>query len=291
VDLWRLHTRDTDITTCPQKLTWGLTYDDGPSFYTTQLLDYLDQVNLKSTFFTVGSRVLEFPYIAQSEYIKGHQIAVHTWSHPYLTTLTNDQIIAELGWSRKIIQDVLGVTPNIMRPPFGDIDDRVRNISVAMGLRPVMWTRISPTATFDTGDFNVPGGSDTASEVLQNWDYIKGNASLIDTGFILLEHDLFPQTVELATGYILPDALASIPHFNITPVASCMNLPMADAYITTNDNTTNPPIPPPPSSNTSAGSDGSASGGSGSGSSALSLATPRFITIGGFFATFVSLLM
>lgn len=96
-------------------------------------------------------------------------------------------------------------------------------------------------------DFNVPGGSDTASEVLQNWDYIKGNASLIDTGFILLEHDLFPQTVELATGYILPDALASIPRFNITPVASCMNLPMADAYITTNDNTTNPPITAPSS--------------------------------------------
>jgi len=76
--------------------------------------------------------------------------AVHTWSHPALTTLSNEQIIAELGWTKKIIKDVLGVTPNMMRPPYGDIDDRVRAISLAMGLTPVMWTRISPLATFDT---------------------------------------------------------------------------------------------------------------------------------------------
>jgi peptidoglycan/xylan/chitin deacetylase (PgdA/CDA1 family) len=51
-----------------------------------------------------------------------HQIAIHTWSHAQLTTLTNDQIIAELGWSKKAIKDVLGVTPNMFRPPYGDIE-------------------------------------------------------------------------------------------------------------------------------------------------------------------------
>lgn len=115
-------TRDTDITTCPDKLTWGLTYDDGPSFYTSNLMDYLDEQKLKSTFFVVGSRVISFPATLQEQYMDQHQIAVHTWSHPSLTTLTNDQIIAELGWSKKVIKDVLGVTPNMMRPPFGDIE-------------------------------------------------------------------------------------------------------------------------------------------------------------------------
>jgi len=85
-------------------------------------MQYLDQQSLKSTFFVVGSRVLSFPATAQAEYISGHQIAVHTWSHPSLTTLTNEQIIAELGWSKKVIKDTLGVTPNMMRPPFGDIE-------------------------------------------------------------------------------------------------------------------------------------------------------------------------
>jgi peptidoglycan/xylan/chitin deacetylase (PgdA/CDA1 family) len=103
-------------------LEWGLSYDDGPAPHTPDLLTYLDQVNLKSTFFVVGSRVISYPATLQYEYMNQHQIAVHTWSHSALTTQTNEQIIAELGWSKKVIKDVLGVTPNFMRPPFGDIE-------------------------------------------------------------------------------------------------------------------------------------------------------------------------
>ncbi|CAA7258751.1 unnamed protein product [Cyclocybe aegerita] len=233
--------RDTDITDCPTAMDWGLTYDDGPSFYTSNLLSYLDEQNLKSTFFVVGSRVISFPAILQTQYMGQHQIAVHTWSHPSLTTLTNEEIIAELGWSRKVIKDVLGVTPNMMRPPYGDIDDRVRAISLAMGLIPVMWTRISPLATFDTDDFNIHGGSTTVEQVLLNWKNILGNVSTLDHGFIVLEHDLFEQTVEVATGYILPDALAHNPPFKIQPVVSCLNKGLSEAYIETNNNSTNPP--------------------------------------------------
>jgi len=127
----------------------------------------------------------------------------------------------------------------MMRPPYGDIDDRVRAISLAMGLTPVIWTRISPTATFDTGDFNIAGGTITVQQVLQNWEQIIGNATQINTGFIVLEHDLFQQTVDLATGYILPDGIAH--NFNIKPVISCLNMPLSDAYIETNNNQTNPP--------------------------------------------------
>jgi hypothetical protein len=159
-----------------------------------------------------------------------------------LTTQTNEEIIAELGWSKKVIKDVLGVTPNMMRPPYGDIDDRVRAISLAMGLTPVIWTRISPSATFDTGDFNIHGGLISVQQVLNNWENIIGNATAMSNGFIVLEHDLFEQTVEVATGYILPDALAHQPPFTIQPVISCLNKPMTDAYIETNNNKTNPPL-------------------------------------------------
>ncbi|KAG9223113.1 carbohydrate esterase family 4 protein [Pleurotus ostreatus PC15] len=235
-------TRESDVTNCPDQMTWGLTYDDGPANYTSNLLQYLDQANLKSTFFVVGSRVISFPRTLQLQYLTGHQIAVHTWSHPPLTTLSNDEIIAELGWSRKAIKDVLGVTPNMMRPPFGDIDDRVRAISVAMGLTPVLWTRISPLATFDTDDFNIAGGIASVQQVLHNWEDIVGNATTMNSGFIVLEHDLFQQSVEVATGYILPDALAHQPAFRIEPVISCLNKPLGDAYVETNDNATNPPI-------------------------------------------------
>lgn len=62
----------------------------------------------------------------------------------------------------------------------------------------------------------------------------------MDTGFIVLEHDLFAQTVDLATGYILPAGLANDPKLNIKPVISCLNKPLSDAYLETNDNATNP---------------------------------------------------
>ena len=110
-----------------------------------------------------------------------------------------------------------------------------------MGLTPVMWTRLSPTVTFDTGDFNINGGTISSSEVIANWNAIMANSTQIDTGFIVLEHDLFEQTVELATGYILPEALAHQPAFKMMPVITCLNKPLADAYIETNDNSTNPP--------------------------------------------------
>ena len=86
-----------------------------------------------------------------------------------MTTLTNAQIVAELGWTRKAIKSILGVTPLTMRPPFGDmgqllffflyhpfvyissiIDDRVRAISLAMGMLPIIWTGERDGAKFDT---------------------------------------------------------------------------------------------------------------------------------------------
>lgn len=64
----------------------------------------------------------------------------------------------------------------------------------------------------------------------------------MNTGFIVLEHDLFQQSVEIATGYILPDALARTnPKLELQTVMSCLSQPLANAYIETNDNTTNPP--------------------------------------------------
>lgn len=117
------------------------------------------------------------------------------------------------------------MTPNSMRPPFGDIDDRVRAICKAMNLTPILWTRISAGQTLDTDDFDIHGGLSTVDEVLFNWQNILGNVSTLNTGFIVLEHDLFQQSVEVATGYILPDAIAR-GTFKIMPVTTCLNKPM-----------------------------------------------------------------
>lgn len=225
-------TRDTDITVCPDKLAWGLTYDDGPSPYTPLLLNYLDQHSLNATFYVVGSRVISRPEIVQYEYMKGHELSVHTWSHSALTTLTNEQIIAELGWTRKAIKDVTGVTTLTMRPPYGDIDDRVRAIAMAMDLTPVIWTGVGQDE-FDTSDWRIPGGTANGTSSYAAFNKILTKATTLDTGFIVLQHDLYQETVDLAVGYILPDALAHDPKFALSSVNHCLHKPIEDAYLET----------------------------------------------------------
>lgn len=231
-------TRETDISVCPNKLDWGVSFDDGPSPYTPLLLDYLNTNNIKSTFFVVGSRVLSYPDILVTEYLAGHQISVHTWAHPALTKLSNEQIVAELGWTKKAIHDTIGVTPNTFRPPYGDIDDRVRAIAAQMGLTPIMWTRFEGKA-FDTTDWNIPGGQANGETALSKFEAIIDEmAPKLDTGFIVLEHDLYQQTVDLAVGYFLPLALASANKFGMKSISSCLGLTPGEGYIETSINNT-----------------------------------------------------
>ncbi|KAI3481203.1 hypothetical protein L1887_56520 [Cichorium endivia] len=226
-------TRSTDITTCPDVNTWGLSYDDGPSPYTPTLLQYLNQNNLKSTFFVVGSRVISRPQMLQTEFQQGHQISVHTWSHHALTTLTNEQIVAELGWSKEVIRSVIGVTPNTMRPPYGDIDDRVRAISLQMGLTPIIWTTPPGGNPYDTNDWKIAAGVVSPAEVVYNFESIIKNASSLSTGYIVLAHDLYQQAVDIAVNIVLPAAQQMSPKQNLMPIVQCLKKPASDAYVET----------------------------------------------------------
>ena len=64
-----------------------------------------------------------------------------------MTSLTNEQIVAELKWTEKAIFSIIGVTPLYWRPPFGDVDNRVRAIASQLGYKTAIWTQ-----EFDTND-------------------------------------------------------------------------------------------------------------------------------------------
>ena len=73
----------------------------------------------------------------------GGHIAVHTWSHGYMTSLSNEDVLSELGWTMQLIADLNGGRiPRYWRPPFGDVDNRVRAIAKGVfGLETVVWNR------------------------------------------------------------------------------------------------------------------------------------------------------
>lgn len=54
-----------------------MVYDD----FSRNLLNFLDVKKILATFFVVGSRVIERPSVLIEEYMGGHEISVHTWSH------------------------------------------------------------------------------------------------------------------------------------------------------------------------------------------------------------------
>ncbi|CAG8450438.1 4111_t:CDS:2 [Ambispora leptoticha] len=208
--------RPSDIVVCPGKETWGMSYDDGPSVYTPKVLDLLQKYSLHSTLFVVGSRVVQHPLTLIAAYRAGHHIAVHTWSHRSLTSLDNLTIIAELQWTQKIIYDVLGITPIYMRPPFGDIDDRVRSIAVQLGYIVSIWTR-----GFDTQDWQLPEHKVTPQEVIINFSSFLQNSTKMNSGFIVLQHDLWPETVQISVDVILPTAI-NTPNMQIMSISECL---------------------------------------------------------------------
>ncbi|BGP02054.1 putative Chitin deacetylase [Rhodotorula toruloides ATCC 204091] len=227
--------RASDITYCPNKNDWGASFDDGPSPYTPRLLNLLESQNLKSTFFIVGSRALSRPEMVQAEYMLGHQLSIHTWSHSSLTTLSNEEIVAELGWTKKVIHDITGVSPNTMRPPFGDIDDRVRYIALQMGLRPVIWTQYQDQV-FDTRDWQIGGGVVNATGVYNTFNnFLTHAVQNLPNGFIVLAHDLYQQSVDLAVDYILPGVI-NAGQLKIKTIGACLGESPEQLYIETASN-------------------------------------------------------
>lgn len=271
-------TRETDVTSCPKKYDWGVSFDDGPSPYTPKLVNYLHEKDLRGTFFVVGSRVISRPEMLQTEYMLGHEISIHTWSHSPLTTLTNEEIVAELAWTRQAIKDVIGVSPRTMRPPYGDIDDRVRAVCAAMGLTPIIWTGIGDKE-FDTDDWRIAGGTATGTTSFAAWKSIVSQADNLNTGFIVLEHDLYQESVDMAVGYIIPDALTHTPAFSMKPIIECLNHPASDAYSELFKNGTSTGSSTATGSSTKTGTGSSATGSSGSNSNANAAVTGRGVSV------------
>ncbi|KAI8066155.1 hypothetical protein BDF21DRAFT_388480 [Thamnidium elegans] len=226
-----------DLYKCP-KGQWALTYDDGPSEFSPKLYDYLDTVNAKVTFFMVGGQVVKFPDYTLRAFKAGHELAMHTWSHNYMTSLTNEQIVAELKWNELAIKEVTGFAPRLFRPPFGDIDNRVRDVAAALGFVPVIWN-------FDTNDWSY---SSNPEGYPQSW--IEGNvtkwadnaATAIDGG-VSLQHDLYDSTVNLAID-ILPILDKA---YDLIPVGACNSVKVYKEGNSTADK----PSPPSPSSSSS----------------------------------------
>jgi peptidoglycan/xylan/chitin deacetylase (PgdA/CDA1 family) len=118
----------------------ALTYDDGPSPRNTPaLLELLGEHNVQATFFLIGEHIRKHPELARRVVAGGHVIGNHTAMHPNLRKKNDARVRDELMTCQKTIEDTLGVTPVLVRPPYGARRPGVLRIAGSLGLTPVMW--------------------------------------------------------------------------------------------------------------------------------------------------------
>lgn len=102
----------------PGKVVY-LTFDDGPSQYTEQLLNILDKYNVKVTFF-VTNQFSAYQDMIGEAHRRGHTIAMHTYSHRFQNIYASESAYYEdLNKIRAICEAQTGVTPKIVRFPGG----------------------------------------------------------------------------------------------------------------------------------------------------------------------------
>jgi len=105
------------------------------------LYDFLGKENVTATHFFVGAHIQANPdlFLVAFNTLQD-DIAVHTYTHSYLTSLPNDVVFAELAYTMQIIYNCTGGrVAKYWRPPYGDSDRRVQSIAKCLGLTTILW--------------------------------------------------------------------------------------------------------------------------------------------------------
>lgn len=120
----------------------ALTFDDGPSESTPELLEYLAKEGVTATYFQCGMHVKRLPHIACMVAAAGHEIGNHSYSHPRLPFKSPEFIDREFSEAQLTIQGETGVTPTLLRAPYGFRWMGLRAVQERLLLLGVMWTVI-----------------------------------------------------------------------------------------------------------------------------------------------------
>lgn len=100
----------------------ALTFDDGPSDYTEELLDGLDEYGAVVSFFVIGSKAEKNPEIVKRAYDSGHLIGNHTYSHIDFYKSSLSEIEEDIAKGEEAIKAIIGKKPLFLRAPYGNVN-------------------------------------------------------------------------------------------------------------------------------------------------------------------------
>ena len=159
----------------------ALTFDDGPNQkLTPRLLDLLAQHHIHVTFFVVGENVVEHPEILQRAIREGHEIGNHSWSHPNLAKMSDENVRSQIKRTEDAITSAIGSRPTLFRPPYGSVTPHQKHfIHDELGYEIILWE-------VDPLDWKNPGPNVVSSRILKE----------THPGSIVLAHDIHAQTIQ-----------------------------------------------------------------------------------------------
>ncbi|MGM9988181.1 MAG: polysaccharide deacetylase family protein [Bacillaceae bacterium] len=176
-----------------QKIVY-VTFDDGPSAHTSDLVRVLDEEKIKATFFLIGTNIPGHEQNVKEIEKKGHYVGMHSMTHDYNKLYTEQQIVDELRQEQTIISNITGKKPTLFRSPYGSmpgLNAQIRQEATAAGLKTWDWT-------VDSLDWKY---QQNPSKII---DEI--NSQLVDDIEIILLHDkpgtieVLPQIIKLIRG-------------------------------------------------------------------------------------------
>ena len=119
----------------------ALTFDTSNGIgYLPQILDILNEYNVKATFFLQGTFLRNYPDKTQMIEANGHEVGNHSYNHPNMLELDAGEILSDFEKSADIFEKVLGHQPVLYRPPSGASTLRDRAIARTLGQEVIHWT-------------------------------------------------------------------------------------------------------------------------------------------------------
>ena len=171
----------------------ALTFDDGPGgAVTSHILDTLQKVKGRATFFCLGDRAQEYQGILRRMVAQGCEVASHSHSHERLTRLSARALCNDLERAAGALTEFSGTAPQLLRPPFGAVNESMLD---CVGMPVILWS-------IDSEDWRYCELlCKNRSDEQRQRDFRKVVNSVLDyvqDGDIILMHDLYAFTQDVA---------------------------------------------------------------------------------------------
>lgn len=162
----------------------ALTFDDGPSSFTEEIIDLLQKYDYNATFFVLGNKLnLNYKDILKKSIKNGNEIGVHGYSHRSFTKMRQATMEEEITKTKKYIKNLTGYESTLVRPPYGNITKTIKNYNLGPY---ILWNN-------DTLDWKLRDSNKISSRLINS----------IEDKSIILMHDTYLTTFK-ALEIILP---------------------------------------------------------------------------------------